>query len=85
LPIPEQIESCLHRPSRSVVHWNADPEIKADVLAFADRDLHLRQHVPICLRAIDEIAGGQELNHRRPQAAETVAYRETLANGGIEK
>ena len=39
------------------------PTVGANMLAAADGDLHLRQHVPVGLCAVDEVAGGEEFHH----------------------
>src|SRR5258708_34922969 len=85
LPVPEQIEHDLNVSSGSVVDGNAHAEVGTDVLTLANRHLHLRQHVPICFRIVDKIPSREEFHHRRPQAAQTMIRRETLAEGGIEE
>src|SRR5206468_12341471 len=66
-PIPQQVEHDLDWASGSIVDRHAHAEIAANVLAAADGDLHLGQHVPIGFRAAYEIAVGEELHHGRPE------------------
>src|SRR5882724_7437790 len=84
-PVPKQVEHNLYLSSRSVVDRYADAEIGANVLPLADRHLHLRQHVPISFCMVHQIPGGQKLEHRRPQPAQTVIRPKTLADRSIKK
>src|SRR5258705_1599002 len=84
-PVPKQVEHNLYLSSRSVVDRHTDAQIGANVLPFADRHLHLRQHIPIGFCMVHQIPGCQKLEHRRPQPAQTVIRPKTLTDGSIKK
>ena len=66
LPVPENVKHQLHGSSRRITDRRANAQVSFDVLPVADRHLHLRQQVPVCLCSSGQISVGQKLHHRRP-------------------
>src|SRR5581483_4692843 len=77
-PVPKYIEDDLGRASGSMVHWDLNSHVCKDVLPLAERDLKLRQEVPVLLCAIDQISIRQKLDHRCPDAPESLVLCERL-------
>src|SRR5207249_1129489 len=51
-----------------------------NVLAFAERELHLRHDVPVCFRAGFQISIGESFDHRRPDAAEAAIMHKRFSD-----
>src|SRR5215475_1759660 len=71
-PIPKQVEDNLAHSSLSIRKRFEIADISADMLPAADCNLHLRYNVPFGLCSSHEITVGDELHHRRPQAAKAL-------------
>src|SRR4051794_10106193 len=78
-PVPQEIEHDLFRSSAGVCDWHLEANAAAYVLTFIYRDLHLRHDVHVGLRAIFQIAIGNQFEHRRPHAADARFLTETRA------
>ena len=55
-----------------------DSPVRANMLPLADRHLHLRQHVPVRLRTVHQIAVRQKFHHRAPLASQPMIPRQRL-------
>src|SRR5215813_1173692 len=62
-PVPQQIKDDLARSACCVRKGLVEADVCTNVLPAADRDLHLRDDVPIALRTINQIAIGNKLHH----------------------
>src|SRR5207237_8112345 len=80
-PIPQQIEHNLLRPLRRVGYRHLEADVHAHVLPPVECDLELRRDVDVRGCALGEVAIADDLEHRRPEAAEPVLLPETAAEG----
>src|SRR5262245_10107082 len=79
-PVPQKVRAHLHVTLSTIVYGDLEPRADRDVLPFAERDLHLRNNIPLRFLVIDELARTKKLHHRRPRSPETIATREALAD-----
>src|SRR6266850_1625504 len=77
--IPEHVEHDLRGSTEGVVDGPPNADVGQNVLAPAERDLHLRHDVPIRFRSSLQIPVGQEFNHWSPDTAETLILSERFS------
>src|SRR5438128_8394603 len=84
-PIPQHVKDELGRPAKYVVNRTSNADVRQNMLAFAQRELHLRHNVPVCFRAGFQISTGESFDHWRPDASETAALRKRFSDRCMEE
>src|SRR5262249_29077155 len=84
-PIPEHIKHKLSRASERVGDGCTYPNVGANVMPLIQRDLDLRQQIPIRSCIGYQITVHEKFEHRGPDAAESSILCERFPNRGTEE